>query len=77
MSYKSLTENRYTLNDIFVKKCEGWILAAFLLFPIAQIVHIFVFTFQFKEDMDVKDTLVQMFSGELPGDHFVVILYLI
>ncbi len=74
MNLKSLTENRYTLNDIFVKNSEGWLAVALLMYPLAHIVHIIVYTFLFKETMNFEQLLKALSTYEYPGDYFAGII---
>lgn len=75
MNLKSLTENRYTLNDIFVKNSEGWLAVALLMVPLAHIIHIIVFTFGFKsKGLSFDDVIHLLSTKELPGDYFVEII---
>ena len=72
---KSLTENRYTLNDIFVKNSEGWLAIALLLYPLSHFIHIIVFTFNCNfDDMSLEEFGHFLTTKEFPGDYFVEII---
>ena len=75
MNLKSLTENRYTLNDIFVKNSEGWLAVALMLYPLSHIIHIVFFTFKSRyDDLSFDEFAHFLTTKELPGDYFVEII---
>ena len=79
--FKSLTENKYTFNDIFAKASEGWLAVALLCYPLAHIIHILVFTFLNDEALnggnitDEKATIHFITTAEHPGDYLISILF--
>lgn len=75
MNLKSLTENRYTLNDIFVKNSEGWLAVALLMYPLAHLIHIvyFSFTCEFYK-LSLEQFAHFLMTKEFPGDYFVEII---
>lgn len=79
--FKSLTENKYTFNDIFAKASEGWLAVALLCYPLAHIIHILVFTFfgktmQNGEKLDNIEEISRFLArGEYPGDYLKSILF--
>lgn len=79
--FKSLTENKYTFNDIFAKASEGWLAVALLCYPLAHIIHILVFTFLgkkvlFGDTIDNDDVMLHLIStAEYPGDYLKSIIF--
>ncbi len=75
MNLKSLTENRYTLNDIFVKNSEGWLAVALLIYPLAHYIHIMVYTFLGRnKHLEIEEFIHLAFTKEMPGDYLVEII---
>ena len=75
MNLKSLTENRYTLNDIFVKNSEGWLAVALLMYPLAHMIHIVYYTFNCRfEELSFEEFAHFLTTKEFPGDFFVEII---
>ncbi|MBR0112178.1 MAG: O-antigen ligase family protein [Clostridia bacterium] len=72
--FKSLTENRYTLNDIFVKSSEVWLAVALLCFPMAHMVHLLVFTFLDNDNINEAGFIHLLGTGEYPGDYLTTIV---
>ena len=73
--FKKLTENRYSLNDIFVKNSEGWLAVALLIYPLSHFIHIIYYTFNCRfSGLSFEDMTHLMKTSQFPGDRFIEII---
>ena len=70
---KSLTEDKYTLSDIFIKNNEILLLIPLFLYLITPLIHTLVYTFAYREPT-FKDYIVFGASGHYPGDYYIAII---
>ncbi len=71
---KALTEDKYTLNDIFTKNHEKWLLAPLFIYLLTPIVHMIVYACLYSPDIidDQIDHFIK--TGEYPGDYYSPII---
>lgn len=71
---KSLTEDKYTLNDIFTKNYEKWLLAPLFIYLLTPIVHMIVYAIGYSDEMSPDEMLHYISTGEMPGDNYTAII---
>ncbi len=73
--WEKLTENRYTLNDIFTKNYEKWMLVPLFIYLLTPIVHMIVYAINYSSEA-VDDELYHLLAtGEMPGDYYTPIIH--
>lgn len=72
---KSLTENRYTLNDIFAKRHEEWLILPLIIYLLTPVVHMIVYACLYSNN--IVDEQINHFiaTGEMPGDYYSPIIH--
>ena len=71
----SITENRYTLNDIFVKNHEVWLAIPLFCYLITPIIHMIVFAINFSPKTQDEAQIAHMLAtGEWMGDYYKSII---
>ena len=77
MKLKSLTEDRYTLSDIFIKHHEFWLMVPPVIYLLTPIVHMIAFAVLYKdpEDWSLKDYFHFYDTAELAGDYYSPIIH--
>ncbi len=71
---KSLTENRYTLNDIFTKKYQIWAIVPLVIYFLTPIIHMIIFSVFYNDDMSTEEFFHYIKTTELPGDNYTSII---
>lgn len=71
---KSLTENRYTLNDIFTKNYQIWAVVPLLIYLLTPIAHMIVFSFLYSAEMKNEEITHFFNTGEYAGDYYMPIV---
>ena len=71
---KSITEDKYTLSDIFIKNNEVLLLIPLFLYLITPFVHICVYTFTYRDFSSLSDYFLVLTSGHFPGDYYIAII---
>ena len=67
----SLTENKYTLRDIFVRNHEVWLAIPLFCFLLTPVVHMIVFALNFGESTQDETQMARtMAAGEWIGDYY-------
>lgn len=67
----SITENRYTLNDIFVKNHEVWLAIPLFCYLITPIIHMIVFALNYAEKTEDEAQIVHtLATNEWIGDYY-------
>ena len=74
---KSLTEDKYTLSDIFIKYHEFWLMVPPVIYLLTPIVHMITFAVLYKdpEDWSLKDYFHFYDTAELAGDYYSPIIH--
>lgn len=73
--FSNLTENRYTLSDIFIKNHEAWLLVPLFCYLLTPLIHLCVIPFTYVNEItEQQDILHLMGTGENPGDYYVSII---
>lgn len=68
---KSLTENKYTLNDVFTKNYQIWAMVPLFLYLLTPVIHMIVFAILHTDDIEGIDNITHyMATGEYPGDYY-------
>ncbi|MCR5522219.1 MAG: O-antigen ligase family protein [Clostridia bacterium] len=77
---KSMTENRYTLNDIFTKNYQYWLAAPLFIYLLTPVVHMIVYALLYSDtltstaDAEYDPILHYMNTGEWQGDYYSAII---
>ena len=72
----SLTENKYTLRDIFVRNHEAWLSVPLFCYLITPVVHMIVFVVNYAPStQDEKDMVHLLIMGEWIGDYYKAIIH--
>lgn len=71
----SLTENKYTLRDIFVRNHEVWLAIPLFCYLLTPVVHMIVFALNFSTTTQDRSEMAKvMTTGEWVGDYYVPII---
>ncbi len=70
---KSLTEDKYTLSDIFIKNNEVLLMIPLFFYLLTPLIHTLVYTFAYREPT-FSDYIVFGASGHYPGDYYIAII---
>ena len=75
--FKSLTEDKYKLSDIFTKHHEIWLMVPAVIYLLTPIVHMIVFAVLYKpqDDYSILDYLHFFETGEFAGDYYSPIIH--
>ena len=71
---KSLTENRYTLNDIFTKNYQIWAIVPLLIYLLTPVVHMIIYAILYKPEFYDAEIAHFFSTGEYPGDYYKAII---
>ena len=72
----SLTENKYTLRDIFVRNHEVWLAIPLFCYMITPIIHMIVFSINYMPSTQDDSQMVRlMVMGEWVGDYYKAIIH--
>lgn len=71
---KSLTENRYTLNDIFTKNYQIWAVVPLLIYLLTPVVHMIIYAILYKPEFYDAEIAHFFSTGEYPGDYYKAII---
>ncbi len=72
----SLTENKYTLRDIFVRNHEVWLAIPLFCYLLTPVVHMIVFAVNYvPSTQNEKDMLHLLIMGEWVGDYYKAIIH--
>ena len=74
---KSITEDKYTLNDIFPKHHEFWLMVPIMIYLLTPIVHMITFAISYKDpdDWSFQDLLHLINTHEKVGDNYSPIIH--
>ncbi len=74
---KSLTEDKYTLSDIFLKHHELWFMVPVVIYLLTPVVHMISFAILYKDpdDWSLKDWFHFYDTAELAGDYYSPIIH--
>lgn len=74
---KYLTEDKYTLSDIFLKHHELWLMVPIVIYLLTPIVHIITFSILYKdpEEWSLKDYAHYFENFEMVGDYYKAIIH--
>ena len=74
---KSLTEDKYTLSDIFLKHHELWYMVPVVIYLLTPVVHMISFAILYKDpdDWSLKDWFHFYDTAELAGDYYSPIIH--
>ncbi len=73
----SLTENKYTLRDIFVRNHEVWLAIPLFCYLLTPVVHMIVFALNFSDNTDDFNKIIHTINtGEKIGDYYTEIIFL-
>ncbi|MBQ6466813.1 MAG: O-antigen ligase family protein [Clostridia bacterium] len=77
MNLKSITENKYTLSDIFPKHHELWLMVPVVVYLLTPIVHMVSFAFLYKDQNDwtFEDYFHFFNTAESAGDYYSPIVH--
>lgn len=68
---KALTENKYTLNDIFAKNYQIWAMVPLFIYLLTPVVHMISFAFLYQDTIVGEHDIAHfMATGENPGDYY-------
>lgn len=72
----SITENKYTLRDIFVRNHEVWLAIPLFCYMITPIIHMIVFSINYMPSTQDDSQMVRlMVMGEWVGDYYKAIIH--
>ena len=72
----SLTENKYTLRDIFVRNHEVWLAIPLFCYLLTPVVHMIVYTLKFETKTDDASQIAHtMATNEWIGDYYTAIIH--
>lgn len=74
MALKDFTENKYTLNDIFTKKYEIWLIIPAFIYLLTPIVQMIVYSFTFSTEESESALIHFLGTGENVGDYYMAII---
>ncbi|MBQ6265138.1 MAG: O-antigen ligase family protein [Clostridia bacterium] len=73
----SLTENKYTLRDIFVRNHEVWLAIPLFCYLLTPVVHMIVFAANYSVNTEDFDKIIHTIkTGEKIGDYYTEIIFL-
>ena len=74
---KSITEDKYTLNDVFTRHHELWLFIPPFIYLLTPVIHMITFAFTYKkqEDWSLKDYFHFYDTAELAGDYYSPIIH--
>lgn len=72
--WKYLTENRYTLNDIFTKRYQEWAIVPLIMYLLAPVIHMIIYAILYKETIEGDEVKHYFATGQWPGDYFCEIV---
>ena len=71
----SITENKYTLRDIFVRNHEVWLAIPLFCYLLTPVVHMIVFALNYAESTDDEAQMARtLATGEWIGDYYTPII---
>ena len=71
----SITENKYTLRDIFARNHEVWLAIPIFCYLLTPVIHMIVYTLKFDTSTDNFETITQMMTtGEWVGNYYKSII---
>lgn len=73
---KALTEDKYTLNDVFVKNHQIWLALPLFIYMFTPVVHMIVYAICYNPVIDEAHIPHMLSTGEMPGDYFSEIIHL-
>ena len=71
---KFLTEDKYTLSDIFIKNVEILLLMPLFLYILTPLIHICVYTFTARPAESLSEFMLIASAGHKPGDYYIAII---
>ena len=73
--FNSLTENKYTLRDIFVRNHEVWLTIPLFCYLLTPVIHMLVYTFEYQPSTQNEELIRHMLAtGEWVGDYYRAIV---